>query len=78
MSTVRILVDDDDRNLLELVRTRLEAAKYEVVTAVNGEEAKEALNGDTIDLAIVDLKLAGHDGMSMMEELPSQSILPCR
>ncbi len=69
MSTVRILVVDDDHNLLELVRTRLEAAKYEVLTAVNGEEAKEALNGDTIDLAIVDLKLAGHDGMSMMEEL---------
>ena len=69
MSTGRILVVDDDRNLLELVRTRLEAAKYEVVTAVKGEEAIEALNGDTIDLAIVDLKLADHDGMSIMEEL---------
>jgi len=69
MSTGRILVVDDDRNLLELVRTRLEAAKYEVLTAVNGEEAREALNGDSIDLSIVDLKLAGQDGMSLMEEL---------
>ena len=50
MSTGRILVVDDDDNLLELVRTRLEAAKYEVVTAVKGEEAKAALNGDNIDL----------------------------
>ncbi len=69
MSTGKILVVDDDRNLLELVRTRLEAAKYEVVTAVKGEEAKEALNGDSIDLSIVDLKLAGQDGMSLMGEL---------
>jgi two-component system response regulator GlrR len=69
MHTGKILIVDDDRNLLELVRTRLEAAKYEVVTAVKGEEAKEALNGDSIDLSIVDLKLAGQDGMSLMGEL---------
>ena len=69
MSTGKILVVDDDCNLLELIRTRLEAAKYEVVTAVKGEEAKAALNGDSIDLSIVDLKLAGQDGMSLMGEL---------
>jgi len=69
MSTGKILVVDDDNNLLELVRARLEAAKYEVVTAVKGEEAKAALNGDNIDLSIVDLKLADQDGMSLMGEL---------
>ncbi|MGZ8495705.1 MAG: sigma-54-dependent transcriptional regulator [Candidatus Binatia bacterium] len=65
----KILVVDDDRNLLELVRTRLEAVKYDVVTAVTGDEAKKALNGDSIDLSIVDLKLADQDGMSLMGEL---------
>ena len=69
MSTGKILVVDDDANLLELVRIRLEAAKYEVVTAVKGEEAKAALTGDNIDLSIVDLKLADQDGMSLMGEL---------
>ena len=69
MRTGKILIVDDDRNLLELVRTRLEEAKYEVVTAVKGEEAKEVLIGDSIDLSIVDLKLAGQDGMSLMAEL---------
>lgn len=66
MSTGKILVVDDDYNLLELIRTRLEAAKYEVVIAVTGDEAKKALNGDGIDLSIVDLKLAGQDGMSLI------------
>jgi two-component system response regulator GlrR len=74
MGTGKILIVDDDRNLLELVRTRLEAANYEVVTAVSGEEAKKALNGAGIDLAIVDLKLAGQDGISLMDEL--HAIIP--
>ena len=69
MSTGKILVVDDDYNLLELVRARLEAAKYEVVTAVKGEEAKAALNGDNMDLSNLDLKLADQDGMSLMGEL---------
>jgi len=71
MFTGKILVVDDDPNLLELVRARLEAANFEVLTAVNGEEAKEAVKGDGIDLAILDLKLAGQDGMSLMAELHS-------
>jgi two-component system response regulator GlrR len=74
MGTGKILIVDDDRNLLELVRTRLEAANYEVVTAVSGEEAKKALSGVGIDLAIVDLKLAGQDGISLMDEL--HAIIP--
>lgn len=69
MTGGKILVVDDDRNLLELVRSKLDLAKYEVTTAPNPEYAKEALNGDSVDLAIVDLKLAGQDGMTLMEEL---------
>lgn len=69
MTGGKVLIVDDDRNLLELVKTKLHLAKYEVTTASNPEDAKEALNGDGVDLAIVDLKLAGQDGMMLMEEL---------
>lgn len=69
MTAGKVLVVDDDRNLLELVKTKLDLANYEVRTAPNPEDAKEALNGDGVDLAIVDLKLAGQDGMTLMEEL---------
>ena len=42
MSTGKILVVDDDANLLELVKTRLQAANYDVTAALNAEEALEA------------------------------------
>ena len=69
MSTGRILVVDDDANLLELVKTRLEAADYSVTAALNAEAALEAATAATFDLAVVDMKLEGHDGISLMEEL---------
>jgi len=39
MSLGKILVVDDDRNLVELIQMRLEKADYEVVTSLNEEEA---------------------------------------
>ena len=64
----KILVVDDDRNLLELVKMRLESADYEVTAALLEEEALEALKEQAFDLAIVDLQLAHQDGISLMEE----------
>jgi two-component system response regulator GlrR len=69
MTAGKVLVVDDDRNLLELVKSKLDLAKYEVTTAPTAEDAKEAVNGNGIDISIVDLKLAGEDGMTLMEEL---------
>src|SRR3990170_4273389 len=71
MSTAKILVVDDDKNLLELARTKLNAATYEVTTALQVEEALEAVKGGSFDLSIVDLKLADQDGISLMEKLHS-------
>ena len=62
-----ILVIDDDLNLLELVKMRLESANYEVTATSIEEEALEALKEQVFDLAIVDLQLAHQDGISLME-----------
>jgi len=64
----RVLVVDDDRNLLELLRMRLESANYEVITAINEEDAIEAVKSQIVDLSIVDLQLVHQDGISLMEE----------
>ena len=69
MPTGKILVVDDDRNLLELVKMRLESADYDVTTALREEEAIEAVKDRVFDLSIVDLQLAEQDGISLMEEL---------
>ncbi|RPJ07968.1 MAG: sigma-54-dependent Fis family transcriptional regulator, partial [Deltaproteobacteria bacterium] len=69
MSSAKILVVDDDQNLLELVQMRLESANYEVAIASGEEDALEAVKKEAFDLSIVDLQLAHRDGISLMEEL---------
>jgi two-component system response regulator GlrR len=68
MTSRKILVVDDDRNLLELLKMRLESANYEVTTAAKEEEAIEAVKNFVFDLSIVDLQLLRQDGISLMEE----------
>ena len=68
MSLGKILLVDDDRNLLELVKIRLESADYEVTGAVREEDALGAIKKQVFDLSIVDLQLVHQDGISLMEE----------
>ncbi len=65
----KILVVDDDKNLLELVKMRLESSGYEVSTALQEEDAIEAVKSQVFDLSVVDLQLLHRDGISLMEEL---------
>ena len=69
MGKGNILVVDDDSNLLEVIRMRLESAKYDVVTAQREEEALQALKEEVIDLSVIDLQLEKTDGISLMEHL---------
>ncbi len=71
MPKEKLLVVDDDSNLLELIKMRLESAGYEVATALNEEEAITVVKEEAIPLSIVDLKLVRKDGISLMEELHS-------
>jgi two-component system response regulator GlrR len=73
MPTAKLLVVDDDQNLLELARTRLNGANYDVTAAVDAEEAIKATKCGNFDLAVVDLRLADQDGMTLMERLHAVS-----
>ena len=64
-----ILVVDDDSNLLEVIRMRLESADYRVVTALREEDAMVAVKEHVFDLFIIDLQLARQDGISLMEDI---------
>ncbi|MBI4847099.1 MAG: sigma-54-dependent Fis family transcriptional regulator [Nitrospirae bacterium] len=68
-SSEKILVVDDDSNLLEVLRMRLESANYEVVTALKEDDAVQAVREHTFDLAIIDLQLAERDGISVMKDV---------
>ncbi|HBD09926.1 MAG TPA: two-component system response regulator GlrR, partial [Syntrophobacteraceae bacterium] len=62
----KVLVVDDDRGLRTLMKTRLEAAGYEVALADGGEEALSLALGDIYTVAVVDLKMDGLDGITLM------------
>jgi two-component system response regulator GlrR len=72
-SLKKILVVDDDANFLKLIRMRLELSGYDVVTALNEEDAIVKITQESLALSIVDLRLVHRDGISLMEEIHSIS-----
>lgn len=68
MSEEKILVVDDEKNILLTVRHALEPRGYEVTSAATGEEALRLLEQQVFDLMLLDLKLPGVDGMSVLKE----------
>ncbi len=68
MSAGKILVVDDDANLIEVVRMRLESESYEVITALSQAEAMAAFKEQPFELAVIDLQLDDQDGIALMED----------
>jgi two-component system alkaline phosphatase synthesis response regulator PhoP len=61
----RILVVDDDRDIVRLMCAYLERSGYEVLTAYDGETALHMLRRERPDLLLLDLMLPGRDGMDV-------------
>lgn len=62
----RILVVDDDPQIVRLVRSYLEQAGYQVLTAADGEAALQMLRSERPDLMILDVMLPGRDGWEII------------
>ncbi len=73
---LRVLVVDDDPQILRAVRTSLQARGYDVMTAGNGETALEVSAQSSFDLAVLDLGLPGMDGHELIRRIRSWSDLP--
>ena len=58
----KILIVDDEPNIVKMLESRLKANGYEVVTARDGQEAIEKVASDSPDLIILDLMLPKIDG----------------
>ncbi|RLC31463.1 MAG: two-component system response regulator GlrR [Deltaproteobacteria bacterium] len=65
----KILVVDDDQNVLKVIKMRLEARGYEITTATDTEKSVNMARAEVFDLALVDLKLGEEDGIALMEAL---------
>jgi len=64
-----ILIIDDDKNILEVLRLRLEAEGYRAFVATGSKDALELVKDDFFDLALIDLKLSDEDGIKLMRLL---------
>lgn len=75
----RILVVDDEENIVQLVRSILERQGYAVDTASDGVEALSAIFDRRPDLVVLDVMMPRMDGLTLVEHLrhdPALSDLP--
>ena len=69
MRDIKILVVDDEPDILEILSYNLKKENYEVVTAANGEEAIEAAKTHQPDLIILDIMMPKMDGVEVCRNL---------
>ena len=69
VSMPRVLVVDDDPQVVRLLRVNLELEGYEVVSANDGNEALEAVASEDPDLVICDVMMPGMDGIEVVRRL---------
>jgi CheY-like chemotaxis protein len=65
----RILIADDDRGLVEMLRATLDDAGYEVVTAYSGLAAAGLIEREDFDLLILDVLMPGMSGDAVAQLL---------
>jgi two-component system cell cycle response regulator DivK len=71
----RILVAEDRPASLELIRTVLESAGYEVLEAVDGQDALDKAGANSVDLVLLDLQMPKIDGFGVLSRLRSNPTL---
>jgi len=73
MAKERILVVDDEEDILELVRFHLAREGYQLTLAATGEEALKKAKHETFDLVVLDLMLPGLDGLEVAKALKADA-----
>ncbi len=71
----KILVADDNPVSRELIREILESDDYEVIEAVDGEDALQKLRAHRADLALLDIQMPIKDGIATIREIRADAQL---
>ena len=76
MGKTKILVVDDDPNILQLINLYLTREGFEVVTAEAGDEALRKFKSDPPNMMLLDVMLPGMDGWQVCREVRKVSNIP--
>lgn len=71
---IRILVVDDEKPIVELLRLTLERSGYSCVCAYDGIEAANLIETEPFDLILLDIMLPGIDGFELMDYIRATGI----
>lgn len=69
MTPQTVLVVDDEQGMRDTVAEILEFAGYEVSTARTGDDALSQLREQTFDVVLLDIRMPGRDGISVLREI---------
>lgn len=70
---LNILVVDDEENIRNVLEAVFTSKGYGVVKAANGFEGIKAVEGGGVDLAVIDIKMPGMDGMELLSRIKDHS-----
>ena len=73
MSAQKILIADDEKDILDLLEYNLEKAGYEILRANNGSEVLELVKDHTPDLFLLDIGMPDIDGIQLCYQLRDMS-----
>jgi CheY-like chemotaxis protein len=66
---VKVLVVDDEAQVLQLVAALLQAKEHDVITASDGEDALRQVEADRPDAILLDIMMPGVDGATVAQRL---------
>ena len=72
----KILIADDEKEIVRLLKIYIEANEHQVFEANDGETALQILKNEAIDLAIVDIMMPGKNGYEIIKEVRKGRYIP--
>ena len=76
MQKGKVMVADDDKNIVELLRLYLEKEDFAVITANDGEEALAKFSPEAPDIVLLDIMMPKLDGWQVLREIRKKSNTP--
>jgi len=69
MEKIKVLLVDDDQNILETIGTRIRSWDYDLLTASDGNQALEVINNKNPDIVVLDYRMPDKDGIATLIEI---------